>query len=107
MCAAEDVELKKKPQDYVDRFSLNTDDSFAFGIRFNYENIRLCTGFGTSDVIIASALGLTTLLGDDLDVLSSLEVLLLDSAEVLQFQVKTTTRNFMCFSHLLVKRIGA
>jgi U3 small nucleolar RNA-associated protein 25 len=82
------VELKKKPDDYVDRFSQNTDDSFAFGLRFNYESIRLCCSFESSDVIVASALGIATLFGDDFDALSSLEVLLLDSAEVLLMQVR-------------------
>ncbi len=95
------MELKKKPADYVDRFSLNCDDSFSFGIRLNYESIRLMTDFGNSDLIICSPLGLRTIIGNvtekkskkknksefpAADFLANIEVLICDSCEVLQMQ---------------------
>lgn len=66
------------------------DDSFRFGIRFTRSTMRLYTGFYHSDMIVCSPLGLRTIIGDegdagrDFDFLSSVEVLVLDSCEMLQ-----------------------
>ncbi len=52
--------------------------------------MRLYTGFYHSDIIMCSPLGLRTIIGDDgdagrdFDFLSSVEILVLDSCEMLQ-----------------------
>ncbi|ORM40582.1 U3 small nucleolar RNA-associated protein 25 [Babesia sp. Xinjiang] len=77
-----------KSFDFVETFSGNQDDAFKMGIRYQGGMLRLYTPFYTSDVIVASPLGLKIMLqeDDEYDFLSSIEVLLVDRLDVLKFQ---------------------
>ncbi|KAL2099200.1 hypothetical protein ACEWY4_005680 [Coilia grayii] len=81
-----------RPDDYHAIFSGNVDDHFRIGISILKRSIRLYAPFYSADIIIASPLGLRTLLGvegekkRDFDFLSSIEVLVLDQADVLLMQ---------------------
>lgn len=90
--AADEVRFRNKPRDYVERFSVNMDDCFVFGVHFHYDSIRLCASLASSDIVVASPLGLRTVIGDEksrnanADFLSSVEVVVLDSCEMLMMQ---------------------
>lgn len=92
MAADEVPSNKGKPLDYKERFNGNSDDSFRFGIRFTRSTMRLFSGFYHSDIIVCSPLGLRTIIGDDndlgrdFDFLSSVEIVVFDSCEMLQMQ---------------------
>ncbi|XP_050079764.1 U3 small nucleolar RNA-associated protein 25 homolog [Anopheles maculipalpis] len=77
-----------KPADYERTFAGNIDDNFSIGIAFNWEKMRLYAQYYTSDLIIASPLGLQRTLGRsdihdrDYDFLANIELLIIDQAEV-------------------------
>uniref|UniRef100_A0A3Q3WBE7 U3 small nucleolar RNA-associated protein 25 homolog n=1 Tax=Mola mola TaxID=94237 RepID=A0A3Q3WBE7_MOLML len=77
----------RRPDDYSAIFSGNVDDHFR--IR---SSMRLYSPFYSSDIIIASPLGLRTVLGAegemkrDFDFLSSIELLVLDQADIFLMQ---------------------
>jgi len=84
---------KDKPDDYYDTFEGNIDDSFKLGIAVTKKTLKLYTDFYSSDIIIASPLGLRLVTGvegedakTDTDFLSSLEVVVVDQMEVLLMQ---------------------
>ncbi|KAK9793740.1 hypothetical protein WJX73_006953 [Symbiochloris irregularis] len=76
----------------------NTDDFFRIGIKFTRGSVRLFVDFYDADVIVASPLGLATLLNDDSasadkekaaasgDFLSSVEICVLDRADMMLMQ---------------------
>ncbi|XP_059209475.1 U3 small nucleolar RNA-associated protein 25 homolog [Centropristis striata] len=82
----------QRPDDYRAVFSGNVDDHFRIGISIVRSSIRLYSPFYSSDIIIASPLGLRTVLGAegeskrDFDFLSSIEMLVLDQSDVLLMQ---------------------
>lgn len=82
----------QKPEDYRATFSGNVDDHFRIGISILRRSLRLYAPFYSSDIIVASPLGLRTLLGAegeskrDFDFLSSVEVLVVDQADVFLMQ---------------------
>ncbi|GIX65633.1 U3 small nucleolar RNA-associated protein 25 [Babesia caballi] len=78
----------QKSFDYIETFSGNQDDAFKMGMRYQGGMLRLYTPFYTSDVIVASPLGLKIMLqeDDEYDFLSSIEVFLVDRLDVLKFQ---------------------
>ena len=55
----------EKPIDYQTLFSGNNDDCFRIGIRFSKKQMTLFSNFYSSDVIIASPLGLQTIIGQE------------------------------------------
>lgn len=81
-----------KPEDYEKTFSGNTDDNFKIGISLTKKCIKLYTEFYSSDILIASPLGLRMIVGAagdaerDYDFLTSIEVLILDQAELFMAQ---------------------
>ncbi|XP_066559627.1 U3 small nucleolar RNA-associated protein 25 homolog [Amia ocellicauda] len=81
-----------RPDDYHALFSGNVDDHFRIGVAILKKSIRLYAPFYSSDIIIASPLGLRTLLGvegeakRDFDFLSSIELLVIDQADVFLMQ---------------------
>nr|SVE92996.1 EOG090X05RM [Moina brachiata] len=75
-----------KPEDYDAIFTGNIDDSFRIGVSVSKRTLRLYTGFYMSDILIASPLGIRTLLEEDFDFLSSIEVLIMDQTDVLYMQ---------------------
>ncbi|XP_048831434.1 U3 small nucleolar RNA-associated protein 25 homolog [Brienomyrus brachyistius] len=81
-----------RPEDYLAVFSGNIDDHFRIGLSILRRSLRLYAPFYSSDIIIASPLGLRTILGvegeskRDFDFLSSIEVLVVDQADVFLMQ---------------------
>ncbi|KAH8348392.1 hypothetical protein KR084_007032 [Drosophila pseudotakahashii] len=74
-----------KPVDYEQTFSGNTDDNFKLGIRFTKKTMSLFSDMNSSDILIASPLGLRMLVTDkdnDFDFLNSIELLIIDQAEL-------------------------
>ncbi|XP_077477579.1 U3 small nucleolar RNA-associated protein 25 homolog [Stigmatopora argus] len=82
----------RRPEDYRSIFSGNVDDHFRIGLSIIRSNMRLYSPFYSSDIIIASPLGLRTVLGAegefkrDFDFQSSIEMLVVDQADVLLMQ---------------------
>ncbi|XP_038250881.1 U3 small nucleolar RNA-associated protein 25 homolog isoform X2 [Dermochelys coriacea] len=82
----------KRPEDYEAVFSGNIDDHFRIGVAILQKSMRLYAPFYSSDIIIASPLGLRTIIGAegekkrDFDFLSSIEILIIDQADVYLMQ---------------------
>lgn len=83
----------KKPSDYQALFGGNNDDHFMIGIKFTRRSIKLYGDFYSSDMIVASPIGLVPKIAEaredkdkDIDYLSSIEVLIVDHADVLTMQ---------------------
>ncbi|KAJ4711566.1 U3 small nucleolar RNA-associated protein 25-like [Melia azedarach] len=84
---------KSKPSDFQLLFGGNKDDDFAIGIKFTRKSIKLYNDFYSSDVIVASPINLLAKIGKteknkelDVDYLSSIEVLIIDHADVISMQ---------------------
>nr|XP_043628614.1 U3 small nucleolar RNA-associated protein 25 [Erigeron canadensis] len=84
---------KSKPSDFQALFGGNNNDHFMVGIKFTKKTIKLYSDFYTSDMIVASPLGLITKIGEaeaekekDVDYLTSIEVLIVDHADVITMQ---------------------
>ena len=80
-----------KPDDFKNMFEGNIDDGFRIGISLSKNTMKLYTQFYSSDIIIASPLGLRTLIGgkgekQDFDFLSSIELVIIDQADVFLMQ---------------------
>ena len=52
-----------KPLDYKKLFCGNNDDHFRLGIKLSKNQIKLFSNFYSSDLLIASPLGLRTIIG--------------------------------------------
>ncbi|CAG9813526.1 unnamed protein product [Phaedon cochleariae] len=81
-----------KPEDYELTFHGNTNDDFKMGITVTKKSLKLYAEFYSSDIIIASPLGLRTIIGAegepdrDYDFLASIELLILDQTELFLMQ---------------------
>ncbi|CAN6647082.1 U3 small nucleolar RNA-associated protein 25 [Trichomonascus vanleenenianus] len=83
-----------KPEDFKSLFSGNTDDMFCLGVKFTRQAIKLYTSFYSSDLLVASPLGLRMIIGDegvkgkkqDFDFLSSVELAIVDQADKMLMQ---------------------
>lgn len=77
-----------KPEDYELTFAGNSDDTFRLGIKFTRKSIKLYSDFYSSDILIVSPLGLRMIVGApgdkerDYDFLASIELLILDQADL-------------------------
>jgi U3 small nucleolar RNA-associated protein 25 len=85
--------LGKKPADYEATFAGNIDDHFRIGLGISKKTLKLYTNFLKSDIILASPVGLRSLMEDgskdganSCDFLSSIELLIIDQADVLLMQ---------------------
>ncbi|XVE98813.1 hypothetical protein REPUB_Repub03eG0141100 [Reevesia pubescens] len=82
-----------KPSDHQSLFKGDTRDDFMIGIKFTRKTIKLYGDFYSSDIIVASPLELMTKFGKaeenkelDTDYLSSIEVVIIDHADVISMQ---------------------
>ncbi|CAL1529402.1 unnamed protein product [Lymnaea stagnalis] len=81
-----------KPEDFRKIFEGNTDDNFRVGLSVSKKSLRLYSPFYESDIILASPLGLRMIIGlegdheRDYDFLSSIEVLIIDQADIFLMQ---------------------
>ena len=100
----------KKPDDYKTLFAGNIDDSFRIGLSLTKKSLKLYTDFYSSDIIIVSPLGLRLALGaegeeeHDFDFLSSIEIVILDQAEVFLMQNWEHALHLMNNIHLRPKK---
>ena len=91
----------KKPDDHKQIFDGNTNEYFRIGIEITKKSLKLYSRFYSSDIIVASPLGLRTILGAegekrrDYDFLSSIELLIMDQTELFLMQ------NWEHVTHLL------
>ncbi|NXY52675.1 DIEXF factor, partial [Callaeas wilsoni] len=82
----------KRPEDYEAVFAGNIDDHFRIGLAILQKSMRLYAPFYSSDIIIASPLGIRTVIGAegekkrDFDFLSSIEILIIDQADIYLMQ---------------------
>lgn len=94
----------KKPNDYYHTFHGNTDDAFRVGLKLTKKSLKFFADFYDSDIIIASPLGLKTIItpdesqssktddvsqssaSGDRDFLSSIEIVIFDQADVFLMQ---------------------
>ncbi|XP_065069024.1 U3 small nucleolar RNA-associated protein 25 homolog [Rhopilema esculentum] len=80
------------PDDFKAMFNGNTDDCFRIGITVMRRALKLFGDFYSSDIIVASPLGLRMIIGGEgekkreYDFLSSIEVLIVDQADVFLMQ---------------------
>lgn len=95
-----------KPEDYEKIFAGNVDDNFRLGMCLTKKNLKLYTDYYNSDIIIASPLGLRLTIGApgekdrDFDFLSSIEVLIMDQAEIFFAQNWEHVMHFLDHLHL-------
>lgn len=85
--------IRKDPLDYRRLFAGNIDDDFKVGISLGgRKSVKLFADFYSADILVASPMGLRRLIGGEgdkrreYDFLSSIEVLVLDAADVLAQQ---------------------
>lgn len=77
-----------KPEDYERTFAGNSDDTFRLGICLTRKCMKLYADFYSSDILIVSPLGLRMVVGAagekdrDYDFLASIEMLVLDQADL-------------------------
>ncbi|XP_061481301.1 U3 small nucleolar RNA-associated protein 25 homolog isoform X2 [Rhineura floridana] len=82
----------KRPEDYEAVFAGNIDDHFRIGVAVLQKSMRLYAPFYSCDIVIASPLGLRTVVGAegenkrDYDFLSSIEILIIDEADIYLMQ---------------------
>ncbi|XP_039757969.1 digestive organ expansion factor homolog [Pararge aegeria] len=99
-----------KPEDYELLFSGNTDDTFRLGLTLTKKTLKLYTDFYSSDILIASPLGLRMIVGAegeehrDYDFLASIEVLIMDQADVFLMQNWDHLLHIMDHFHLQPKK---
>ena len=87
----------------------NIDDGFKIGLAVTKKSLKLYTDFYSSDVIIASPLGLRMILGSaededasqrDYDFLTSIELLILDQLDIFTMQNWDHVTHLMQHLHL-------
>ena len=87
---------RRRSEDWIELFARNDNDCFTLGMSFSRKEVKLYSDFASSDLIVASPLGLRMAMGAegedekgkrlDADFLSSIEVLVVDQMEALEMQ---------------------
>lgn len=81
-----------KPDDFKHMFQGNLNDFFSIGLKFTRKALKLYSSFYTSDVLVASPIGLSMILEDpkqskrQSDFLSSIEIMVVDHANQIEMQ---------------------
>ncbi|XP_064106595.1 U3 small nucleolar RNA-associated protein 25 homolog [Macrobrachium nipponense] len=81
-----------RAEDFHEVFKGNTKEDFKIGLKITKRTLKLYSDFYQSDIIISSPLGLRCLMGNfqlssaETDFLTSIEVLIIDQADVLMMQ---------------------
>lgn len=81
-----------KPDDFKQIFKGNNNDFFSIGMKFTRKSLKLYSSFYSSDILIASPIGLSMMLENpdkrkrQYDFLSSIEVLIIDKANSIEMQ---------------------
>ncbi|EGW34000.1 uncharacterized protein SPAPADRAFT_134197 [Spathaspora passalidarum NRRL Y-27907] len=81
-----------KPDDFIDAFKGNNNDFFCIGMKFTRKSLKLYSSFYSSDIILASPIGLSMILENpdkkkrQYDFISSIEVLIIDRANQIEMQ---------------------
>ncbi|KAI8893207.1 hypothetical protein BC833DRAFT_653103 [Globomyces pollinis-pini] len=94
----------RKSDDYNRTFAGNIDDCFKIGLRFSGRQLKLYSSFYSSDIIVASPLGLEMIIGSegdkkrDFDFLAGIEVVISDFTEIFLMQNWDHVRHI--FDHL-------
>lgn len=85
---ADPATASRYPEDHRRTFQGNIDDNFKLGVKLTRKTLKLYSPFMESDVIVASPLGLRLLIEKEQqsDYLSSIELLLIDQADVMLMQ---------------------
>uniref|UniRef100_A0A2K6WDF7 U3 small nucleolar RNA-associated protein 25 homolog n=1 Tax=Onchocerca volvulus TaxID=6282 RepID=A0A2K6WDF7_ONCVO len=108
-------EKRKVSVDYRELMSGNTDDCFRIGVALAKKSLKLYTAFDESDILIASPLGLRMIIGEndgnnserETDFLASIEVLIIDKADILLMQNWEHLLNIISSLHIQPKKFTA
>ncbi|RCK59270.1 U3 small nucleolar RNA-associated protein 25 [Candida viswanathii] len=89
---AKEMPPNTKPEDFRDAFRGNNSDFFCIGLKLTRKSLKLYSSFYSSDIILASPIGLSMILENpdkkkrQYDFLSSIEVLIVDKSNQIEMQ---------------------